>query len=317
MRRTALLLLAVCVLAACETPQKAPPAPGPAPDAPGNAGPPPAPPPVVPPPPTGPVSPAAQLQAQKTAQAAVDLLQSGNEESALAEVQRALAFDPQNKLALSLAKQMAPDALSSLPREWFAYTVRPSDSLSGIAQRFLGDVYSFYILARYNDIKVPKQLAAGQVIRIPGKAPPPGSPPPSPPRPSPPPAAPTTTQAPAPAPAPLPPPAQPAPEPTPGERAMQRAAAFEKSGDLVRARAEYQNAAGLGQPNATAKAESMRARLVSAYTSAARAALARQDLDGTIANWSRVVELDPDNSTASLELQRARKLKENFDRAPK
>jgi hypothetical protein len=34
----------------------------------------------------------------------------------------------------------------------------------------LGDVCEFYILARYNQIRVPKALAAGQVIRIPGKA---------------------------------------------------------------------------------------------------------------------------------------------------
>ena len=42
---------------------------------------------------------------------------------------------------------------------------RPAD----VARRALGDVCEFYILARYNQIKVPKQLSSGQVIRIPGR----------------------------------------------------------------------------------------------------------------------------------------------------
>jgi LysM repeat protein len=332
MRALALLGLVLGVLAACESPTKAPP---PAAELPPSPPPvieaPPAPPPVAPPvapPPPGPVTPAAQQQAQRTALSAAEMLESGSEEAARAGLQRALALDPQNKLALSLVRQMAPDALGSLPRESFAYTVRPSDTMSRIAQRFLGDVYSFYILARYNDIKVPKLVSAGQVLRIPGKAPVAAAAPPAPPSPPTalpaeaaprPPAPPPVAATPAPppvaaTPAPLPVATTPAPppEPTAGERAMRSAAAFERGGDLVRARAEYQNAASLGQPGAVAKADQLRAQLVARLSTEARTALARQDLDASIGSWQRVLEVDPDNGTARYELDRVRGLKEKL-----
>lgn len=318
---TLLVALAASVLAACETPPPAAPKSVPPPSAssaPRAAEPPalPAPAPAVTPPaaPTGPVGPAAQQQAQKIALAAAEMLESGNEEPARGELKRALGVDPQNKLALNLSRQMAADPVATLGRESFAYTVRPSDTMSRIAQRFLGDVYAFYILARYNDIKVPKQVSSGQVIRVPGKAPPPGAAP----------AAERTAPAVTPHPAAAPPsiesvlrapqaaPPQPPPEPTPGERAMRAAAAAERAADLPRARAEYLNAASLNQPGAAAKAEQLRTQLVTRYSVNARNALARQDLDGAIGNWQRVIDLDADNATARLELERVRGLKEKL-----
>jgi hypothetical protein len=47
--------------------------------------------------------------------------------------------------------------------------VQGGETLGRIAQRALGDTCEFYLLARYNQIRVPKQVAAGQVLRIPGK----------------------------------------------------------------------------------------------------------------------------------------------------
>jgi LysM repeat protein len=321
MKRPVLLIVAACVLAACETPPPAAPKRDPVPSAPREAEPPAAPPaPVItaPPAPAGPVTPVAQQQAQKIALAAADMLESGNEEQARTELKRALAADPQNKLAQNLSRQLVADPVAVLGRESFPYTVRSSDTLSRIAQRFLGDVYAFYILARYNDIKVPKQVSGGQVIRVPGKAPPPGSTATAPaaeslPRKPPPSPAPAPEPAPAPAPAPVasPPPAPP-PEPTPGERAMRNAAAAERAADLPRARAEYLVAASYNQPGAAAKAEQLRSQLVTRYGANARGALARQDLDGAIGNWQRVLDLDPENTTARLELERVRSLKEKL-----
>jgi len=244
------------------------------------------------------------------------MLQSANVDQARIELKNALGLDPQNKLALSLMRQLDADPIATLGRESFPYTVRPSDTLSRIAGRFLGDVYSFYILARYNGIKVPRQLASGQVIRIPGKAPPAGQVPPPPPE--------STPARPAAAPAmhepPPPPPPVPAreaappppPEPTAGELAMRNAAAAEQAGDLPRALNEYVNASSLGEPGAAAKAGELRAQLVVRYSADARSALARQDLDGSIANWQRVLELDPRNSAARLELEHVHQLKEKY-----
>lgn len=93
---------------------------------------------------------------------------------------------------------------------------------------------------------------------------------------------------------------------------MRSAAAYEKAGDLVRARADYQTAANLGQPGAVAKADQMRSQLVARSSTEARSALARQDLDGSIAGWQRVLELEPDNAGARYELERVKGLKEKL-----
>lgn len=97
---------------------------------------------------------------------------------------------------------------------------------------------------------------------------------------------------------------------------MRNAAAAEQAGDLPGALNEYVNAANLGEPDAAAKAELLRTQLVARYSADARAALARQDLDGSIANWQRVLELDRKNSAARLELEHVRQLKEKFQSVP-
>ena len=93
---------------------------------------------------------------------------------------------------------------------------------------------------------------------------------------------------------------------------MQSAAAAERAGDLDRAYGEYRRAASLDQEGAAAKAESVRKKLVAHYTVKARGAFARQNLDGAIANWDRVLELDPGNDLAKLERQKALSLKEKI-----
>jgi tetratricopeptide (TPR) repeat protein len=219
-------------------------------------------------------------------------------------LQRALSTDPNNKLAQNLMRQITAEPATALGRESFNYTVRPNESLSMIAGRFMGDIYSFYILARYNNIAVPRQVAGGQVLRIPGKAPPPVAvreTPRAEPR-----AEPPTPVAVAPIAAP---PAAP-PEPTPGERAMRAGEAAERGGDLDRAYTEYRKAASLDQPGAESKAEQTRKVLVQRYSLTARTAFAKQDLDGAIRGWEKVLAVDPANDTAKFEKQRALALKD-------
>ncbi|HEX6708676.1 MAG TPA: LysM domain-containing protein [Albitalea sp.] len=306
--RVVLLFACASMLAACSQVPTTAPAPG----APGAASPGQAPAPEAPPPattPSAPASPATQQQAHKIALNAAVLLEGGNEEQAKAELQRALAADPASKLALSLMRQITADPVATLGRESFPYVVRQNDTMSVIAGRFLGDIYLFYILARYNNIAVPKQVAGGQTLRIPGKAPPPSTPREAPPR-----EAPRVEAAAPPVAAPPPPPVvvapPPPPEPTPGEKALRSAETAEKAGDLDRALAEYRRAAGLDQPIAEAKAEQVKKQLVQRHSLAARTAFARQDLDGAIRGWDRVLAVDPGNDTAKLEKQRALTLKE-------
>ena len=260
----------VALMAGCETPAgpgsaARPPAPVAAP----VVAPPPAPSPVVeappaPAPPTG--SP------QKYVASALELLELGKEDEASAELQRALTLDPGHRLALNLVRQITADPVSVLGRESYMYRVQPGETLSRIAQRFMGDVHLFYILARYNDIKVPKLLSGGQLVRIPGKAPP---------------AAPVAS---------APPPAAPAAPAPVAQRASSPSDA---------ARAEREQAE---------RAERERKQAVANATRAARQAFARQDLSNAIAQWDRVLELEPANATAKLERQRAVELKDKLGR---
>lgn len=305
--RTLLLLASVAGLQACQQApvQPATPAPPAASVAPAAVPSPPvadAPPATAPPAPTGPVTPAMQQQAQKTAMAAVGMLETGHEDDARTELQRALALDPNNKLALNLKRQVDADPVATLGRESFSYTVRPNESLSMIAGRYLGDIYAFYILARYNNIAVPRQVAGGQTLRIPGKAPPPTTVAREPPRPEP------VTTPPTPAVAtPAPP-----PEPSAGQRAMRAGEAAEKRAQLDEAYQQYARAANLNEPGASAKADQLRKQLVQQHSRAARTAIAKQDLDGAIRAWDRVLVVDPGNDTAKLERQNAMRLKEKM-----
>jgi tetratricopeptide (TPR) repeat protein len=203
-------------------------------------------------------------------------------------------------------------------RESFTYVVRPGESLSQVAGRFMGDIYAFYGLARYNGIKVPRQVAGGQSIRIPGKqraALP--LPPPEPSR-----AATTTPRmsesaasaASEPAVSAAAAAATPAPEPgpSPAMKAFRSAESMEKAGKLDNALADYRTAATLGYPGADTKAQAVTARLVDANSRAARVALNRQDLDGSIRAWDRVLELSPGNENALLERQKVLRLKEKL-----
>jgi type IV pilus biogenesis protein CpaD/CtpE len=220
----------------------------------------------------GPPTTLSPQETQRAISAAIDQLQAGQEDQAEVELRRVLAADPANRLAQSLLRQIKDDPIATLGRESFAYRVQPGESLSRIAQRFLNDLHQFYILARYNGIRVPRNLAGGQTIRVPGKQPAgltaagdPGTIPTA------------TTNA-----IPVPVPAKPAPEPV-GDPAATLAAA-----------------------------ERQRVETIARYSRDARSAFAKQDLDSAIRSWDAVLRLDPDNRTALLERQKAQGLKEKL-----
>ena len=272
--RWAAWLAGAGLIAGCaQTPpgSSAPPPPRPAPQAPAAPGAAPSGAPAAPEPPAN-LPPLPANQVGKTVSNAIELLEAGNEDQAAIELQRVLQTEPGHKLAQNLLRQIKDDPVAMLGRESFSYRVQPGESLSKIAGRFLNDVHQFYVLARYNDIKVPRQLAGGQMIRVPGKAPPP-----------------------APAPAPVP---VPAPATTPVVTAPPRPA------PAPPAASEPMNDAAL---QAQRQKEA-----INRHTRAARAAFAKQDLNGAIRSWDSVLELDPNNRTAQLERQKAIDLKEKL-----
>jgi LysM domain len=193
------------------------------------------------------------------------------------ELRRVLQSEPGHRLAQSLMRQIKDDPVALLGRESFAYRVQAGESLSRIAQRFMNDLHLFYALARYNNIKVPKAVAGGQMIRVPGKAPPAGS-----------------QTAPATAPAQATSTATPVPASAPVD-ARANTVSPDAAAEAVAARAAKQ-----------------KADMVARQTRLARTAFAKQDLDAALRAWDAVLELEPDNRTALLERQKVIGLKEKL-----
>lgn len=229
----------------------------------------PAPAPPAPTPPEPPPPVLSPAELQKLAIGAEEALQDGHEERARTDLQRVLDAEPGHRLAQVLMKQIQEAPESIYGRETASYALRANDSLSRLAQRCFGDVHMFYVIARYNKIEVPSRVSLGQVIRVPARcAAAAPSPAPSP-SPSPPPPAP-------PAPPPPAPPASPAPS--------------------------------APQPQPPVPAAKAPVELINKTVRAARAAMARQDLQEALKQWNRVLELDPDHETAKYERTRTLKL---------
>lgn len=151
---------------------------------------PPEPSPPSPPPASLECPPDDRLSARERVRNAYRALDAGDEKMARNEARWALCRQPDNKDAASILRQIDEPIGSFFGPKSFEYVVQPEDTLSKISERFLGDEFLFYVLARYNEMQRPSQLKRGQVIRIPERtttahiettsrqpAPPPGKPP--------------------------------------------------------------------------------------------------------------------------------------------
>ena len=150
----------VVLLAACQS------TPAPAPQTP----PPPQPTPVAPR--VAPQAPGPQatpgLQPRERLRRALELLDQGNAPQARAEVVALLQQQPDNAIGKKLLDQIDVDPRSLLGAQSFPYVIRSGETLSEIADAFLGDKTLFWALARYNNIAVPATAEVGQTIQIPG-----------------------------------------------------------------------------------------------------------------------------------------------------
>lgn len=302
--RWAAAAISAAIVTGCATP----PPPAPAPSAPAV---------VEAPQPAAPAEPVlapaqAKAEAQKMAIQAVDLLQNGDEAKARGVLEKATALDPANDLARKLLDQIRADAQAELGTTFFRYTVQRDDSLSKIAQAYMGDRFKFYILAKYNDIANPSKLAAGQVIKVPGKAPavrPAAAAAP---------AAPAAEAAPVAAAAAAPAAVEPEPAPVkaaPASTLMQQGMAQQKAGNLEAAYASFSDAVRNepGNKDAVMQRDGVKAALVAKYNREAQQAQARQNLDLAIKKWDQILELEPGNQKAKLERERAVELKKKMN----
>ena len=292
---------AAVVFAGCATPDATKPAEPRPSTAPGASGTSPAT--ATPATPAAPEVPAAEARpmAARLALQAVDQLQGGDDIGARATLDQALKLDPNNDLAKNLMNQINADAQRELGSTFFRYTVQPGESLSRLAQQYMGDRFRFWILAKYNDIANPSRLGAGQVIKIPGRQP--ATPPPVAADPSPLPAA----RAPAPE-------AEPPKADTQLADAMKRGAEQERASNYEAAYATYVDVVARYPSNAEAvkKRDATKVSLIRTLDRDASQAFQRQNLDLAIAKWDRILELDPNNRKARLERERALDLKKRM-----
>jgi tetratricopeptide (TPR) repeat protein len=288
MKRVVVVLAACMIAGSCAqkppAPEPPPSAPTPPPAAPAPS--PPSPPParvILPPDSPPPGTPAAKSRAQTLVRQAFELLDQGEEDRAKTAVEQAAALDPENKSAACLLRGIRADPVSTLGRESTSYSVRPGDTLGSIAKRALGDTCEFYILARYNQIRVPRQLAAGQVIRIPGKVP-------------------LSEEVARPTPAPR----------TPSPRAPEAT----KPEPPQVATPSPPSAPPDSAPPALSDAQKTRALIEQHYRNG-QAAYSRQDLNTAIREWDKVLELDPGNELAKARREQAVALQKRLKELPK
>lgn len=97
----------------------------------------------------------------------IDLLHEGEAGRAETMLRSRLKAEPGDGRARDLLQQIKSSPVEYLGESSFQYEVQAGESLSVLAQRFLGNHRLFYILARYNDIDKPSLVHSGQMIRIP------------------------------------------------------------------------------------------------------------------------------------------------------
>lgn len=98
---------------------------------------------------------------------ALEKLENGEEEQALAELNAYLISVPNSNSAKNLVAQITTESNQYFPEENFIVNLKSGASLSTLANKYLGSALKFYALAKYNNIANPSRVNIGQDIKIP------------------------------------------------------------------------------------------------------------------------------------------------------
>lgn len=112
----------------------------------------------------------ADLAPRERVQLAIEMLGRGDERRARLELEAALSEQPRMNSARRLLEQIESDPRTLLGADARPHVVRQGETMSTLAERYLGDSLLFYSLARYNRIAAPNDLSAGQTLMIPRRA---------------------------------------------------------------------------------------------------------------------------------------------------
>ena len=117
-------------------------------------------------------SPEQGLTSRERLRKAISLLEVGQASQAKAELEAYLLDQPNSGLARDLLMQIDADPQELFGPKFYTYKIKPGESISIVAKDRLGNAMKFYGLARYNDIENPREINAGQVVKVPGIRPP-------------------------------------------------------------------------------------------------------------------------------------------------
>ena len=98
---------------------------------------------------------------------ALKLLADGEAEAARIELALYLQDRPSSDVVSDLIDQIDTPSSIYFPEEYKEVTLGDGVSLSSLSKQYLGSVYKFHALAKYNGIAEPRTLYPGQSIRIP------------------------------------------------------------------------------------------------------------------------------------------------------
>ena len=222
--------------------------------------------------------PCPTVSAPEHEKGALLLLGQGENDKAKWRLQCALQKAPDSDRAQLVLEQLEVDPVESLGSEYFWYTLQDNETLSILAERYLGSGYKFVVLARYNDIAVPDAVTAGQRIKIPGT--PPAAPPP--------------------------PPREGPSEEVDAAKLLEEAREARVQGDLEKAYALLSQAGSSAQSNEGIKQElaEVEAALIDKYSTEAYQAEVQGNKDRAILLWKKMLEIRPDYIEANVNLSR-------------
>lgn len=109
----------------------------------------------------------AGLSADERLRKVMQKLEVGEVPEARVELEAYLVDRPDSKIARDMLRQIDVPSDEYFPAESFNVRLTPGDSLSTLAQKYLGTYYQFYGLAKYNAIAKPSDIKVGQILRIP------------------------------------------------------------------------------------------------------------------------------------------------------
>ena len=209
------------------------------------------------------------LTSQQRFRKVLNLLEDGEPSAARVELMIYLEDYTDSEIARDLLAQIDLPSTDYFPRDFEEVDLASGQSLSTLSKQYLGSLYQFHALAKYNGIVEPRSIKVGQRIRIP-----------------------LTSEARA---------------AFASERSNARVPVSE---DVPTLTVPQNKPAPVSEKPATAE-EQLGAQADDLHRQAVNAFRA-QDLDGAIALWDKVLEIDPDYENAELQRSQAIELKEKL-----